>query len=198
MPEEISYTGGEEIRPGATVERGEVRPIKRISWPAVFGGTMVALGTVILFLFFGLAIGFIIGSPGGAAAWSIIWYLVTSIVALYVGGWVAARLSGNPDRGAASLHGLVTWGLTMLATFVFLGSSVWEVLRATANVLAATMTTQPGQAAAAQVQPPSNLAQTVGQAGWVFAIVLFGGVLLAAIASWVGGAKGRPSSTARL
>lgn len=192
MPEEISYTGGEGVR-GA-----EVRPIKRVSWPAIFGGTMVALGMQILFLLFGLAMAFIIYNPGGVRAWSVAWYLITSIISLYVGGWVAARLSGNPDRDAAQLHGLITWGLTMLVTFGFVTSSAWNVLSTSANVLATTVAATPqGQAAAAQVPPPSSFGQTIASSGWILAIVLFGGVLLAAIASWMGGAAGKPSTATR-
>ncbi len=195
MPEEINYTGSEGERTGAT----DVRPVKRISWPAVFGGTMVALGTMILFVLFGLAIAFLIGRPRGIEAWSVIWYLVTSIVALYIGGWVAARLSGNPDRRAAQLHGLVTWGLTTLATAFFLTTSAWNVLSTGAGLLAAAVTQTPqGQAAAAQAPPPSTFLQALVSSGWMLAIVLFGGVLLAAISSWMGGAKGTPSTAARL
>ncbi len=103
MPEEINYTGSENVRsgvPGERVSTTDVRPIKRISWPAVFGGTMVALGTMILFMLFGLAIAFLIGRPRGIQAWSVIWYLVTAIVSLYIGGWVAGRLSRNFRHGA--------------------------------------------------------------------------------------------------
>jgi MFS family permease len=193
MPEEINYTSSE-----GTVT-GEVRPIKRISWPAIFAGTMVALGTEILFVLFGLAIAFIIRSPGGVQAWSVAWYLITSIIALYVGGWVAARLSSNPDRRGAQLHGLVTWGLTMLTTFFFLASSAWDVLSTSANVLATAVGATPqGQAAAAQMPPPSTFADTIARSGWMLAFVLFGGVLLAAISSWVGGAAGKPTTATRV
>ena len=191
MPEEISYTGGEDIR------GGEARLAKRVSWPAIFGGTMVALGMEIMFLLFGLLIAFIIYNPGGVRAGSVAWFLITSIISLYVGGWVAARLSGNPDRGSAQLHGLVTWGLTMLTTFAFVTSSAWNVLSASANVLATTVAARgPGQAGA-QVPMAGNVGQTIASSGWVLALVLFIGVLLAAISSWMGGAAGKPSTVTR-
>jgi MFS family permease len=223
MPEEIKYTGSEE-RSGVSGERisgasgeriveysggraggGEMRSEKRISWPAVFGGAMVALGTMILFLLFGLAIAFMIGRPGGVGAWSVIWYLVTAIVSLYLGGWVASRLSGYSDRDAAQLHGLVTWGLTTLATALFLTSSAWNILSTSAGLLAAAVTRTPqGQAAAAEAARRAGQATTgynyqsymenFTSSGWMFALILFLGVLLSAIASWLGGAKGARSS----
>jgi len=202
MPEEINYTGSENVRsgvPGERVSVTDVRPVKRISWPAVFGGTMVALGTMILFVLFGLAIAFLIGSPGGIQAWSVIWFLVTAIVSLYIGGWVAARLSGTAERRGAQLHGLVTWGLTTLATAFFLTTSAWNVLSTGAGLLATAVTQTPqGQAAAAQAPSPSTFMEAVVSSGWMLALVLFGGVLLAAISSWIGGAKGTPSTAARL
>lgn len=206
MPEEISYTGGENIRgvegrgvegrglEARGVEAGGAEVRKRVSWPAIFGGTMVALGLQLLFLLFGLLIAFIIFNPGGVRAWSVAWFLITSIISLYAGGWVAARLSGNSDRGAAQLHGLVTWGLTMLTTFFFVTSSAWNVLSTSANVLATTVAARgPGQAAA-QVPPAATFGQTIARSGWALALVLFIGVLLAAISSWMGGAAGKPSA----
>jgi hypothetical protein len=161
---------------------------------------MVALGTMILFVLLGLAIAFLIGSRGGIQAWSVIWYLVTAIVSLYIGGWVAGRLSGSPDRRGSQLHGLVTWGLTTLATAFFLTTTAWNVLATSAGLLATAVTQTPqGQAAAAQVQqPPSNFMEQVATGGWILALILFIGVLLSAISSWIGGAKGTMSTAARL
>jgi len=194
MPEEINYTGSEGERLVGT----EVRPVKRVSWPAIFGGTMVALGTMILFILFGLFIAFAIGSRGGMQAWSVIWYLVTAIVSLYIGGWVAGRLSGTYDRRGAQLHGLVTWGLTTLVTAIFLTTSAFNVLSASAGLLATAVTQTPqGQAAAAQAQVPANFTEQVMRGGWMLALILFIGVLLSAISSWLGGAKGTAGTTAR-
>lgn len=80
---------------------------RRISWPAVFSGTFVALATELLFAAFGLFIGFILSSPGGIDTWAKIWYFVTAFVSLLTGAWVAARLSTNTS-GSGRIHGAVT------------------------------------------------------------------------------------------
>jgi hypothetical protein len=96
------------------------------------------------------------GDTPTAAAFSIsaaVWWTVSGIVSAYVGGWVAARLSGALAASAA-LHGLLTWATTMLlvlyiatsaagaligGAFSFLGntmSSAGEAVRAVAPQLA--------------------------------------------------------------
>ncbi len=93
----------------------------------------------------------------------------------------------------------MTWGLTTLATAFFVTTSAWNVLSTGAGLLATAVTQTPqGQAAAAQAPPPSSFMQAVTSSGWMLALVLFVGVLLSAISSWIGGAKGTPSTAARL
>jgi hypothetical protein len=110
----------------ATVETAEreyivgTRPL-RMSWGAIFGGTVAALGVWLLLSTLGLALGlssvdpYTPGSARGAGLFTGIWSLVTPLIALFVGGMVAARGSGAIGRGEGVLHGLVMWGLTAIA-----------------------------------------------------------------------------------
>ncbi len=193
--------------------------IKRISWPAIFAGTLVALGTELLFIAFGFFVGLRMVNPGqpnpfsGVNAWSLIWYLVTSFCALFCGGWVAARLSGNPYRGAGMLHGIVTWGLATVSGFAFLtmlfgnliGASVGLLRSAALASVAAAQTAGPGEAARMQEQaaqalqgmnvPPQQLAGSVAHQLSGLFLLLWIGVLIAAGASLLGGWLGRPRVT---
>jgi hypothetical protein len=99
--------------------------MKQISWPAIFSGVLVALGVEVLFLSFGLFVGFRM-SPGAATTWGAIWYWIGCFFSLMAGGWVAARLGGNPTHG--KVHGIVTWGLATVATFAFMASLSWGVV----------------------------------------------------------------------
>jgi len=49
-----------------------------------------------------------------------IWLIVSTIISLFLGGWVAGRMAGFRREGA--LHGLVTWGAVTLLTVLLLTS----------------------------------------------------------------------------
>lgn len=192
---------------------------KRISWAAVFGGTFVALATELLFIAFGLFIGFHYSSPGGISVWAEIWYFVTAFCALFMGGWMTARLSTNTSA-SGRLHAAVTWGLTTMATFAFalwilwglLGTSIAAIRTADAatNHAAATSPSPTAQSDASQLQnQAANAVSTVnqqapqlasviaGEAASLF-LILFGGILCGCVGSLVGGGIGRvgePSAT---
>ena len=193
--------------------------IKRVSWPAIFAGTLVALGTELMLIAFGFFVGLRMVNPaqpnpfGGVNTWSLAWYLVTSFVALFVGGWVASRLSGNPYKGSGMLHGIVTWGLATVAGFMFLMMFFGNLIGASVNLLrtaalasvAAVQGAGPGEAARLQDQaaqalqgmnvPPGQIAGTVADQLSGLFLLLWVGILVAAGASLLGGWLGRPKVT---
>lgn len=115
-----------------------------VSWGAIFAGLFIALVSQIVLTILGVAIGLSVITPdtsgaGGASAGQVAsnaawWWVVTSIIALFFGGWVAGRMAGLIGKTDAALHGLVTWGLTGVATIILLslgGGAVaggWGVL----------------------------------------------------------------------
>src|SRR5262245_61293476 len=96
--------------------------LRRLSWPAIFGGTFFGLGIMLILSLFGLAIGAAVagteGATGGVRAWAGIWSLVTVFVGFLAGGWLAGKASGS-NKIEGRLHGLVTWGLGTTALFYF-------------------------------------------------------------------------------
>ncbi|HUB34559.1 MAG TPA: hypothetical protein VMA31_16090 [Bryobacteraceae bacterium] len=107
--------------------------IKSISWAAVFSGALVALAVEVLFLTFGSFIGFRMSPGTEANAWSVAWTFFGAFISFFIGGWVAGSLGGNPATGRA--HGLVTWGLATVATFVFVAIVSWGLLSQTVGVV---------------------------------------------------------------
>jgi hypothetical protein len=100
------------------VEQVSERP--RMSWGAIFGGAVTALGLWVLLYAFGLAVGLSSLNPGnpgsarGAGIFTGVWALIAPLIALFVGGWVAGRGANIRARGEGATHGLVMWGLTTL------------------------------------------------------------------------------------
>ena len=101
----------------------------RLSWGAIFGGAVTALGLWVLLYAFGLAVGLTSLDPAnphsvrGASIFTGVWGLLAPLIALFVGGWVAGRGSSIVTRGHGATHGLVMWGLTTL-----LGASMVAVV----------------------------------------------------------------------
>jgi hypothetical protein len=112
----------------------------RISWGAVFGGGIAALGIWLLLYAFGLAVGLSTvdannpGSLKGSGIFTGIWSGVAPIVALFIGGMVAGHLAGVFTRGYGALHGLVMWGLVALGGAVMVFAVVSSVVAGAASV----------------------------------------------------------------
>jgi hypothetical protein len=105
----------------------------RISWGAVLAGGLVAVTVGVMLNTLGLAIGAttldpaVAGESPAASTLGIasgIWLLVANLIALAVGGWVAARLSGTADGTDGILHGLAVWAVGFLLSAVLLGNVV--------------------------------------------------------------------------
>lgn len=112
----------------------------KLSWSAIFGGAFVALGIWILLYCLGLALGLSSvdpSNPGSAKSAGIgtgIWSLIAPLIALFIGGFVAARTAGVLDKGGGALHGAVLWGLTTLAGVILMSMALSSLMGAVFNV----------------------------------------------------------------
>ncbi|XXF79320.1 hypothetical protein P2318_06090 [Myxococcaceae bacterium GXIMD 01537] len=112
----------------------------KLSWGAILGGAFVALGVWILLYALGMALGLTSvnpdnpGSAKGAGIITGIGSLIAPLIALFVGGLVAARTAGVVDKAGGALHGAVLWGVTTLAGFVLLGMVLSSLLSTVFNV----------------------------------------------------------------
>lgn len=124
MKEEVVYEPALPVRQPA---------LRRISWAAIFAGLIITLVAQVVLSVLGLSIGASAINPltdqnpgetvGIGAA---IWLVISSIISLFLGGWVAGRMAGFPREGG--LHGLVTWGAATLMTILLLSSAVGGLL----------------------------------------------------------------------
>lgn len=107
------------------------RRTKRISWPGVWAGLFVALAIQILLTLLAFGIGLAFVEPWNTEADSIgvssgLFLLFSSIISLFSGGWVAARVAGVTRQTekimhGGMIHGLVTWSFaTVVFTFLLM------------------------------------------------------------------------------
>ncbi len=109
----------------SSVGAGPVAPrggtTTRVSWGGIFAGGVVAVALMILFTTFGIGIGASIldpqydANPGaGLATGSAVYLVVTQLIALGAGGFVAARLAGIPRPVTSALHGAAVWSVATI------------------------------------------------------------------------------------
>jgi hypothetical protein len=142
----VHELASDHARPGRTAL------LRRISWGAVIGGTLVAMSLQLLFTTLGTGIGFaaiepaIGDDPGeGFAVGAGIWWLVTGLISLGGGGWVAGRLGGFPNPIDATLHGLLVWATTAVLGAVFVTTTAAGLMGGAVGPLAEMMSRRAGQ-----------------------------------------------------
>src|SRR4051812_34910975 len=110
------------------------RPFARISWGAVFAGAIIALATQIVLALIGMAIGLATlnpasgDSPSGTTlgAGAAIWLVVSSLISLFIGGYIAAGAS-RPFKGR--VDGLFNLGTPTLLSLMFFNNSARQLTR---------------------------------------------------------------------
>ena len=114
---------------------GGLTPAKRISWSAVFAGVLVAVVTQMLLTLLGIGVG--LGSldtveernpAAGLGIGTAIWYIVSSLLSLFAGGWVAGRLASTPRLFDGVIHGVLMWSLVILFTVYLLTTAVGRII----------------------------------------------------------------------
>ncbi len=170
----------------------DVRPvtINRISWGAVFAGTAVAFVAQIVFSLLGLAIGLTIIEPltgqtpvEGIGIGAGIWWIVTALISLFLGGWTAGRLSGMPLHQDAILHGIVVWALVTIISLFFAVAGAGAVASGPFGMVQQVMQAITGGGMGDLVPELTN--GVTMSAWWAF-----GAMVVGAIAVAIGGALG--------
>ncbi len=196
--------------------------LHRVSWGAIFAGAFVGISLQILFTALGLGIGLGVVQPSagssavssGLGIGAAIWWIVTGIISLFVGGWAAGRLAGTTRRLDGGLHGLVTWGLATVFSVYLLTSAVGGMLGGAWSTMSNQIASR-GQQVTSQIQgaisdlqqqaqnpdnqqaAKENAAKATSKASGA-SFGLFVMLLLGAGAAYFGGASATPRDLRRL
>jgi hypothetical protein len=155
----------------------------RLDWSALFGGTLIGWGVLLLLSMVSMVIGLAVIDPFAARpavsnAGAGIWGAASAVIASFIGAFAVVRLAGDRRRAESLMHGAVSWGMSMLlagliALFV---AGVAAFSRTPANNTAVHRSTR-GQTVA--------LVETKGD-GALVAIFATGGAVLALVGSLLG------------
>ena len=117
----VSPTLAEDLsKPGVrkVLEAYAEREVQKVRWGAVIAGLFLAGGTKIMLMLLGHALGI----PGAAAHASLAGFsaaptpftVAVGLIGLFVGGFVAAKLSGSIRRSDGIFAGVLTWSTAMV------------------------------------------------------------------------------------
>ena len=103
-----------------------------ISWSAVIVGVAIALATQLLLSILGAGIGFTVIGHDVANAEQMtrsslavgLWWIVTSVIAIYVGAWSASELAPPGTERSGALQGLVVWALATVLGMLLAGALI--------------------------------------------------------------------------
>jgi hypothetical protein len=128
--------GGDFETVPSAIDDAHTIMINKVSWGAIFAGVVVGLITQVLLTMLGVGVGIATLDPmtsdnPSASSFSIgagIWYILAGIIAAYVGGYVASRMSGKTVATTGALHGLTTWAFTTLLVIYMLSTAVGGIV----------------------------------------------------------------------
>jgi hypothetical protein len=196
---------GDRVVPVATTNYHD-----QVRWGPIVAGLAIALSTQLVLSALGVAVGATsLGDSGaprteapGVSVGIGIWSIISLLVALFIGGWTAARTSGRMTRNTALLNGAILWA-SMLALSAWLlssgvsgafgvaasnaGSVISQVQQNSPNNAPATIAGQdPRKIPTITAQQTRDIAGNTAKVSWSFVF----GSLLGLAAALVGSAAG--------
>jgi hypothetical protein len=96
----------------------------RISWGAILAGAVMALAVCFVLNLLGQAVGISLAdrmSSDRLGTMAAIWAMVTSILGLFVGGWVTSQCVVGETKTESIVHGIIMWGVAL--AFMLWGTS---------------------------------------------------------------------------
>ncbi len=162
------YSGAEPL--GYAQEGGGI--MRRVSWGALFAGLVVALVVELVLSLLGLGIGLGTIKPatednpfGGIGVGAGIWMGISTLISLFTGGWVTARLAGSVRGLNGVLHSIVMWGLVTLVSFYLMTTAIGGLISGAAGILGKGLSAVSSGVSAVAPQAKDAVQQQLSQRG---------------------------------
>lgn len=134
-------------------------PRKGISWRAIFAGTITVLASMVILNLIGLAIGLGTIEPteesnplSGLGTGALIWWILSSLISLFAGGFVAARVGVSFMAKSGVIQGIMTWALYTLISAWLLTSAIGSIISGVGSLVGGVLSTA-GSVVKEQVAP---------------------------------------------
>lgn len=144
-----------------------VNKISRISWAAIFAGAITAITISFMLNILGLGIGLTTIDPmteqntlDGLGTGTLIWWGLSSLAALFVGGLVAGRMAGYPSNSDGGLHGFLSWAVYTLVSLYILTSAVGGILSGVTGAVSSIFSESGASKIAEQIQGAQDKGQS--------------------------------------
>lgn len=122
----------------------DLMPVRsRISWAPIFAGAVVALAVYFLLALLGGAIGLSVSDDvrsGSLATGAALWAVVSTALALFLGGWLASQLTVGETKAESVVYGVLLWGVVFAMLLWLLASGVRTGFNAMVGVASASQT----------------------------------------------------------
>ncbi|RJQ52090.1 MAG: hypothetical protein C4521_11155 [Actinobacteria bacterium] len=166
----------------------------RISWGAILAGVFVAIAAQLVLTALGALIGF-----GTVAVTTVadlatvttsvgIWTAISAIISLFIGGWVASRVSDSMLSSTGIWHGLVVWAFALVGSIVLGVFGVSGLLGFAANAATALRNLVPTGVAVSPEDLRTAATVATSSAGW-FLLGSLLGLAASVLGGWLGSAR---------
>ncbi len=157
----------------------------RVSWGAIWGGLLTAMGLFILLSILAAAIGITATQETQVEAGDVnrlagVVSAVLALLSFFVGGYIAGLGSGAAGHGAGALNGFLVWALALVLMLAFAGLGLGQVF----GVLTENFVQLRG-VGTGQVDPQA-LAEGAQSAAWIGFISLALAATAATLGGWLG------------
>jgi hypothetical protein len=105
------------------VRAEDILPVRsRVSWGALLSGASVAIAVLVLLGVLGAACELSVYNRSSTRSLEVggaIWAVVSTLIALFIGGYVTSQLAVGENRTEAGIYGIILWGVLFTAMLVF-------------------------------------------------------------------------------
>lgn len=156
-----------------------------LDWGAIWGGLLTAIGVFILLSVLASAIGITAADSGvdgeDASRVAGVVSAVLALLAFFVGGYVAGRMSESNDNGSGALNGFLVWALALVLILILAAFG--------AGAAFGTLADSFGPAVPGAEVDPATAADAAKSAAWIAFISLALAATAATLGGWLGAAS---------
>lgn len=116
-----------------------------LSWGGIIAGVFAAIALQLLLNLLGIGVGASSinaaqgDQPGqGMAIGAVIWFVLSWVLSLAIGAWVACQFAPHGDRRKGALQGFVVWCVASLVVVYLLSTAAGNMIGGTASVIGRT------------------------------------------------------------